>query len=260
MSAAVALQMFGADLLKLRKKRSTLIWALVLALAPVLVFFIVKAAQHSSNPLAHEPAGGIQGYRDGLRAVAIFFGPLAAILIGVEAGAGDVSAGVFRDLVVTGRARGALFASRIPAALTLCWTVVLGAFALLLIGTYALASGRPTPDAALIFNGLGFMLLSTGVICVVAVGFASLTGSKAASITALIGWQLVASPLISQISSLGTARRALLSESVSHFSPVETGGHGASVTVPGATAVIVIAAWLVVFVALGAWRTRRMDA
>jgi ABC-type transport system involved in multi-copper enzyme maturation permease subunit len=256
----IALQMFGADLLKLRKKRSTLIWALVLALAPVLIFYIVKVVQHSSNPLKYEPAGGLQGYRDGLRAVAIFFGPLAAILIGVEAGAGDVSAGVFRDLVVTGRSRAALFASRIPAALTLCWTVVIGAFALVSIGTFAFASKLPTPDGALVFNGLGFSLLSTGVICAVAVGFASLTGSKAASITALIGWQLVASPLISQISSLGSARRGLLSESVAHFSPVEAGGHGANVAVPAGTALVVVVLWLVVFVGIGAWRTKQMDA
>jgi ABC-type transport system involved in multi-copper enzyme maturation permease subunit len=258
--SAVALQMFGADLLKLRKKRGTLIWALVLALAPVVVFFAVKAVQHSSNPLQHEPAGGIQGYRDGLRAVALIFGPLAAILIGVEAGAGDVSAGVFRDLVVTGRSRAALFASRIPAALALCWCVVLGGFVLLLLGTYLLASGGSTPGASIVLNGLCFTLLSTGAICVIAVGFASLVGSKAASITALIGWQLVASPLISQISSLGSARRGLLSDSVAHFSPVDTGGHGANVAVPQGTALIVVVVWLGVFVGLGAWRTRRMDA
>jgi ABC-type transport system involved in multi-copper enzyme maturation permease subunit len=257
---AIALQMFGADLLKLRKKRGTLIWALVLALAPVVVFFAVKGAQHSSNALQYEPAGGIQGYRDGLRAVAIFFGPLAAILIGAEAGAGDVSAGVFRDLVVTGRSRGALFASRIPAALAMCWSVMLGAFALLLIGTYALASGRPTPGAALVLNGLGFMLLSTGVICVVAVGFASLTGSKAASITALIGWQLVASPLIAQIGSLGSARQGLLNQAIAHFSPVSLGDRGGNVTLSHGTAIVVLVIWLGLFVALGAWRTRRMDA
>ena len=60
----------------------------------------------------------------------MFFGPLAAILIGVEAGAGDASAGVFRDLVATGRSRLALFASRVPAALALCWLVVLIGYAL----------------------------------------------------------------------------------------------------------------------------------
>jgi ABC-type transport system involved in multi-copper enzyme maturation permease subunit len=258
---AIASQMFGADLLKLRKKRGTLIWALVLALGPVIVFLTVKAIQHSSNPQRYGPAGGSAGFSDGLRVLALFFGPLAAILIGVEAGTGDASAGVFRDLVVTGRSRVALFASRAPAALALCWAVMLVAFVLLLAGVYLFASGLPTPDLALVLNGLGFMLLATGVVCVVAVGFASLTNSKPASITALIGWQLVASPLITQISSLGSAREGLLSQAIAHFSPVHIdGGRGATVTLSQGVAVIVVLAWLAVFLALGAWRTRRMDA
>jgi ABC-type transport system involved in multi-copper enzyme maturation permease subunit len=257
---AIALQMFGADLLKLRKKRGTLIWALVLALGPVIVFLTVKAIQHSSNPAQHEPAGGTPGFSDGLRVLALFFGPLAAILIGVEAGTGDASAGVFRDLIVTGRSRVALFASRVPAALALCWAVMLVAFLLLLAGVYAFASNLPTPDAALVLNGFGFMLLATGVVCVVAVGFASLTNSKPASVTALIGWQLVASPLISQISSLGSAREGLLNQALTHFSPVHVDGRGATIAISQSVAVIVVLAWLAVFLALGAWRTRRMDA
>ena len=86
------------------------------------IFFIVRAIQHSSTPAEHGPAGGIDRlHRRRCALLALFFGPLAAILIGVEAGAGDASAGVFRDLVVTGRSRLALFASRVPAALALCW-------------------------------------------------------------------------------------------------------------------------------------------
>ena len=120
-SVTVATQMFGADFLKLRRKRGILIWALVLALAPIVIFFMVMAIQHASNPAKYEPAGGASNFGDGLRVLALFFGPLAAILIGVEAGTSDASAGVFRDLVVTGRSRLALFASRVPAALALCW-------------------------------------------------------------------------------------------------------------------------------------------
>jgi hypothetical protein len=60
MSATIAAQMTGADLLKLRKKRGTLIWALVLALAPILIFFVVSAIQRSSNPAKYGPAGGTQ--------------------------------------------------------------------------------------------------------------------------------------------------------------------------------------------------------
>ncbi len=257
---AVALSMFGADVLKLRKRRGTLIWVLVLALLPVIVLFTVKAIQHSSNPVKYGPAGGTEGFTDGLRLLCLFFGPLAAILIGVEAGTGDASAGVFRDLIVTGRSRLALFASRVPAALAVCWSVVLVAYGLVLLGTFAFASNLPTPDSTLVLNGLGFALLATGVVCVVAVGFASLTTSKPASITVLIGWQLVASPLIAQISSLGRGRDALLSQAVVHFSPVHIGDRNAAVTMSQGTALIVLAAWLAVFLALGAWRTRSMDA
>jgi ABC-type transport system involved in multi-copper enzyme maturation permease subunit len=261
MNATIAAQMTGADFLKLRRKRGTLIWAFVLAVAPIVVFFLVTAIQHSSNPHKYEPAGGLHAFSDGLRVLALFFGPLAAILIGVEAGTGDASAGVFRDLVVTGRSRLALFASRVPAALAVCWTVILIGFALLVAGVFVFASNLPTPGTSLILNGLGFALLATGVLCVVAVGFASLTTSKPASITALIGWQLVASPLIANISSLGSAREGILSQALAHFSPVHIdGGRGATVTLSQGTAILVTAAWLAVFLALGAWRTSRMDA
>ena len=256
---AVALRMTGADFLKLRKKRGTLIWVLVLALLPVIVLFTVKAIQHSSNAVQYGPAGGTSGFIDGLRLLCLFFGPLAAILIGVEAGTGDASAGVFRDLVVTGRSRLALFASRVPAALAVCWLVAVSGYLLVLLGTFAFASGLPTPDTALVLNGLGFALLATGVVCVVAVGFASLTTSKPAAITALIGWQLVASPLIANISSLGSGRDVVLSQAIAHFSPVHVGDRGL-VTMSQGAGLLVIVAWIAVFLALGAWRTRTMDA
>lgn len=257
-------QMVGADFLKLRKRRGTLAWALLLALVPLLLFFIVRAAQHSSNPVEHAAAGGISGYQDALRILAVFFGPLAAILIGVDAGAGDVSAGVFRDLVVTGRSRLALFASRVPAAIALTWLVALAGYAVLAIGTYTLADGTPTPGSAAMLNGLGFTLLSTAVICTVAVGFSSLTASRPAALVVLIGWQLVASPILTNISSLGSARELVLREAIDHFSPVglgDRGGRGGqSVTLSPGTAVLVMAGWAIVFLVLGAWRTRTMDA
>jgi ABC-type transport system involved in multi-copper enzyme maturation permease subunit len=261
-SFTVGAQMFGADFLKLRRKRGIMIWALVLAVAPILIFFLVSAIQHSSNPGKYGPAGGVNNFGDGLRVLTLFFGPLAAILVGVEAGTGDASAGVFRDLVVTGRSRLALFASRVPAALAVCWIVIVSAYVLLLAGSLIFASNLPTPGGALILNGLGFALLGTGVLCVIAVGLASLTSSKPAAIIVMIAWQIVASPLIASISSLGNSRRAILSQAVAHFSPVHVGegGHGASVTMSEGTALLVVVVWVAVFLALGAWRTRTMDA
>jgi ABC-type transport system involved in multi-copper enzyme maturation permease subunit len=265
-SATIAARMTSADFLKMRKRKVTLIWAFLLALLPLVLYFVVAAAQHSSNP-ANAPAGGFKGFQDTLRLVALFFGPLAAILVGTDAGAGDFSAGVFRDLVVTGRSRLALFATRVPAALALTWLIVLVGYALGVIGTFLFAAGTPTPSASTIANGLGFTLLSTGVICVVAVGLASLTTSRPGTLVALIGWQLIASPILTNISSLGSSRKLVLREAIAHFSPVNLdngGGHGpargGAVTMGSATAVIVMTGWLIVFLALGAWRTRTMDA
>jgi hypothetical protein len=258
---AVAGQMIGADFLKLRKRRGTVIWSLLLALVPLLIYFIVAGLQHSSNPSEHAPAGGTNGFTDTIRIVGAVFGPLAAILIGAEGGAGDAAAGVFRDLVATGRSRLALFGSRVPASILLSWIITCVAYAILAIGVVALASGSSTPSGADMLNGLGFCILSTGVICAVAVGFASVTTSRPATLTTLIGWQLVASPILANISSLGSARKLILSQAVFHFSPIALGGgRGAEVHMGTGTAIAVMAGWLVVFLALGAWRTRTMDA
>jgi ABC-type transport system involved in multi-copper enzyme maturation permease subunit len=267
----VATQMFGADFLKLRKKRSILIWALVLALAPIVIMFVVGAIQHASNPTTYNPttghiegfgpAGGLEAFHVGMRLLGgLFFGPLVAILIGVEAGTSDTSAGVFRDLVVTGRSRAALFFSRVPAALLMCWLLIVSAYVLVLIGTFVFAGGLATPDGAEILNGLGFVVLATGVLCAVSVGFASLITSKPGAIIALIAWQVIASPLISSISSLGKVREIILNQAISHFSQVTLDGHATNLTLSEGVALLVLVGWLVVFLALGAWRTRTMDA
>jgi ABC-type transport system involved in multi-copper enzyme maturation permease subunit len=259
---SIALRMFGADFLKVRKKRGIVIWSLVLTVGIVILVFAVTAIQHASNPIKHEPAGGMTAFRDGVRVIALIFGPLAAILIGVEAGTTDPSAGVFRDLVVTGRSRLALFASRVPAALAVCWMVILSAYLLLIAGVFLFSSSLPTPNGALLFNGLLFVLMATGVICAISVGFASLTTSRPGAIIALIAWQIVASPILLAITSLGSARKGLLSQAIAHFSPVSAtdGGRGTHVSMSEGTALIVMLIWLVVFLALGAWRTRTMDA
>jgi ABC-type transport system involved in multi-copper enzyme maturation permease subunit len=257
---AVAAQMFGADFLKLRKKRGILIWALVLAVAPVVLFFVIGAILHAANPSENGPAGGLSNFHIGMRLLGgLFFGPLAAILIGVEAGTGDASAGVFRDLVVTGRSRLALFASRVPAALAVCWLVIVSAYLLVLLGTFVFASNQSTPDSALIFNSFGFLLLGSGALCAVAVGFASLTTSRPAAIIALIAWQVIASPLLASISIFGNVRNVILDQAITHFSPVELGDRVSNLSMSGGLAVVVIVGWLAVFLGLGAWRTARMD-
>jgi ABC-type transport system involved in multi-copper enzyme maturation permease subunit len=254
----IARQMVSAEFLKLRKKRSLLAWALLLAAGSVTLFFTWNAIAHASNP-AKPPAGGTIGFGHALQAIGIFIGPLAAVLIGAEAGAGDSGSGVFRDLVVTGRSRLALFAARIPGALMLCLSVTAVGYAVIVAGSLLLADGAPTPSAATILNGFAWALLVDGTICVVAVGLASLTNSRPVTITSLIGFELVASPLLLQTSSLGAIRKILLDSSVLHLAPVTSQG---APVIPESlfVALLVMGLWLLVAAGLGAWRTVSMDA
>jgi len=113
---AIALRMFDADLLKLRRSANADL-GLVLG-CPRDLLFTVKAIQHSSNP-ARYGRRRHRRFSDG-RLLCLFFGPLARVLVGVEAGTGDSSAGVFRDLVVTD-ARAWRCSPRASRALAVCW-------------------------------------------------------------------------------------------------------------------------------------------
>ena len=126
MTLTVARQMIGAEILKVRRNRAVMAFALLLTVGVVVLMYGYIAIEHASNPLQNEPAGGILGMHRGVRDLGEFFGMLAAVLIGAEVGTADLSSGVFRDLVTTGRSRLALFGVRLPAAaiVTLCLSAV----------------------------------------------------------------------------------------------------------------------------------------
>ena len=77
----------------------------------------------------------------------LYFGSFAAILIGAEAGTVDLTAGVFRDLVATGRSRTALFLTRIPAAIAVAMVFTLGGFLLTVAAAFAFHGPTPAPGA-----------------------------------------------------------------------------------------------------------------
>ncbi len=259
LNLTIAGQMIGAELLRLRKKRGFVALALLAVVAPLAIAIGYDAIQHASDPSHHGPAGGLHNYSGILGLLGVFMGPVAAVLVGAEAGAGDVAAGVFRDNVLTGRSRTALFLARIPAALAVSLTVTAIGFVLGLAATFGFAGGSPTPDPALILQSVGWLALANATVCVVAVGLGSLTGSRPGTITALIGWQLVLSPLLVRSSSLGSIRHGLL-DGVFLFlkpGPVDS---APAITMSIGVAVVVLAIWLLVLPSLGAWRTRTRDA
>jgi hypothetical protein len=260
MTLTVARQMIGAEILKVRRNRGVMALALLLTVGAIVLMYGYIAVQHASNPLQNEPAGGILGMHRGIRDLGQFFGMLAAVLIGAEVGTADLSSGVFRDLVTTGRSRLALFGVRLPAAaiVTLCLSGA--AYALVLVVTFVFAGGTPTPGLGLILQGAGWIALANVVVTALAVGVGSVTGSRALALTAVIGWQAILTNILVDASSLGSVRGALLTPALSNLAPLNLGSSDNPVPMATGVAVLVIGLWLVIPQLVGVWRTRAQDA
>jgi ABC-type transport system involved in multi-copper enzyme maturation permease subunit len=258
MTLTVARQMIGAEILKVRRNRSVMAFALLLTVGVVVLFYGYDAIQHASDPVQNSPAGGLNGFRHGVEALGVFFGMLAAVLIGAEVGTADVSSGVFRDLVATGRSRLALFAVRLPAAAIVSLCLSAAAYALVLLATFVFADGTATPGLGLILQSAGWIALANVVVAGVAVGVGSMSGSRALTLTAVIGWQAILTNLLVNVRSLGSVRDALLTPALQQLMPVK--GDRLDVVMAVGIAVLVICAWLVIPQALGAWRTQARDA
>jgi hypothetical protein len=255
----VARQMVGADLLRLRKKRGTVALALAVMLVPLVIMTGYDVVRHASDPAHYSPAGGLTSYGRVLDLLGLYMGPVAAILIGAEAGAGDLAAGVFRDNALTGRSRTALFLSRIPAAVAVTLTVTGIAFVIGVAATFSFAGGLATPSLSVILQSVAWLALANSIVCVIALGLASLTGSRTGTITALIGWELVLSPVVVQATSLGSLRRGLLDSVLGFLKPGPLTG-APVIPMPVVVAVVVLIGWLLVLPGLGAWRMRTRDA
>jgi hypothetical protein len=244
-------RLVGAEILKLRKRRGLVLATLVLTVVPMIV--------HAANSAKHGPAGGAVNFADSLN----FLGDLsvvAAILVGATLGTSDLGAGVFRELVVTGRSRLALFAARVPAGLALLLPFVAAAFAITATASTLLAGSLDAPSGTLIAHSLGWLVLTSSASLLLALGVSSLVGSRATSIGVLFGWSIVASPLLLQIASLGFLREGLLRSATQRFEPASILGDGQPVAMSLAAATAVVLAWTLVSLAVGAWRTSTRDA
>ena len=244
-------RLVGAELLKLHRRRQLLLASLVLIVAPMVVTYIVLAALHAANPGTYGPAGGVDNLRGSLELLTQI-GAVAAVLVGVNAGGGDLAAGVFRELVVTGRSRLALFAARIPAGLALLLSLVAVAFAIAATSSVALAGSGQTPAAGLLLGYAGWVGLVTALGFLVALGVSSLLDSRATSIGLLLAWQLAVAPLLLQTGKLDPL---LLGAALKRIEP---GAGRGSLSLMTATLLLVV--WTIVPLAAGAWRTQTRDA
>jgi hypothetical protein len=187
---------------------------------------------------------------------------VAAVIVGVTAGAGDLGSGVFRTLVVTGRSRSRLFAARVPGGLALLLPFVAAGFAVAVVASTALAGSEPQPDASFIVRTGAWVGLQAALAFAIGLGVGSLFGSRGMSIGVVLGWILALEPLLLALNVLGSLRIGLLAAAGQRLEPTSKyveGGDPAVAMSVGAAA-LVVALWALVPLAMGAWRTATRDA
>jgi hypothetical protein len=130
--------------LELRKRRGLMVVAALLTVGlPVLVLGI-RLIYHLADSKGSGPAGNPGIFQD-LMSPMDSFGFIIAATIGAAAGTTDLSDGMFRHLVITGRSRIALYLARIPAGLSIILPLVAVAFTIVcLVTSYA---GTPQPSS-----------------------------------------------------------------------------------------------------------------
>jgi ABC-type transport system involved in multi-copper enzyme maturation permease subunit len=249
-------RMITAELLRIRRNRALMIWAFVLTTGSITALYVIAQGFHLNDAAQNGPAGGADNLRHGLEALSLI-GGVAAAIVGTSVGTSDLSSGVFRDLVVTGRSRVALFFARVPGMLLFWVPLILLAYAVAVGFDLAFAGGLATPTlAAIVKDGLWALLVTSIVLCV-SLGVSSLIGSRGISIGVLLGWELAVTPLVLNISVLGVTREALLQAAVRRVQPFPSDQPTLGMSL--AAAIAVLALWAVVPLAAGAWRTATRD-
>jgi hypothetical protein len=256
------LPLVRADLLKLRRNRGVFWTAAAMTIGPVVFAYTIVVILHAVNPAHHGPAGGVEnlGHVTGLLALV---GSVAAVLAGAAAGAGDLGSRVFRELVVTGRSRLALFASRIPGGLAFLVPLVAVAVALMAGASVVFAGSLPAPSATLLAEAGIWLTLDIAFYFVLALGLASVIGSRAQTIGILLAWRLAVTPILLSIGALGAGRDVLPQAAFERLVPQvlnEYVRQGPIVSMSIVTAVATILVWTGVALAVGAWRTAKRDA
>jgi hypothetical protein len=252
-------RLVSAEFLKLRKRRGLVISVSALTILPMIIGYTVLLSIHAANPAKHGPAGGLEnlsGSMDMLSTLSV----VAAILVGATLGAGDLGSGVFRELVVTGRSRLALFAARVPAGLGLLLPIVGAGFAITAIGSIVFAGSLDAPSASLLVGSAAWLALVTSLALVLALGVSSTLGSRGTTIGIVLGWQIVAAPVLLEIKTLGSLREGLLGAASGRLAPAALFEGSPTVAMSLSAAALVVIAWTVVPLAIGAWRTCTRDA
>ncbi len=116
--------MIATRIMELRKRRGLMIALVLLDIGFPALFYLIRLIGHAFAPRANPPAGSALIFTVFAVGFLPTFGFIVAITVGCTAGSRDLTEGMFRHLVVTGRSRLALYLARIPGGLAIVVSLV----------------------------------------------------------------------------------------------------------------------------------------
>jgi hypothetical protein len=111
--------MIATRVMELRKRRGLMIALIVVNIGLPALFLLIRLLLHAFAPRTNPPAGNEIIFAVLVAGLLYTFGFIVAATVGCTAGSRDLTEGMFRHLVVTGRSRLALYLARIPAGLAI---------------------------------------------------------------------------------------------------------------------------------------------
>jgi hypothetical protein len=254
------MRLVSAEFLKLRKRTGLVLAAFGLTVVPALIILVVDGGGD---------AGGVAKFGDQVGIVASL-SIVAGILVGATLGTSDVSTGVFRDLVVTGRSRLDLFAARVPAGLALVLAAGAAGYALVVLTTQSSAGtiesslyriGTEAPSTGLMLETGAWIALVCASSFALSLGVSSLVGSLGGSIAILLALWLVVTPFVQNVEALEWLSDAILISGLDRVMPDGlTQGPPEPELMSLTAAIVVLIAWTAAPMLAGAWRTMTRDA
>ena len=153
--------MITTRFMELRKRRGLMIALIAVNIGIPVIFLSVRLISHAVDPKSFGPAGGYTIFTTLVLGFLYVFGFIVAAVVGCTAGSVDLTDGMFRHLVITGRSRMALYLARIPAGLAIVIAMVAVGYTIVCAVCVFAAPAQLNYDGVTVPQGLSRSALDT---------------------------------------------------------------------------------------------------
>lgn len=264
-----------AKLLDLRKRRTLMAVTAAFTVGLPIVFYGIRVIYHLSDPAHFGPAGTPSAFATAGTLMAEF-GFIIAVVLGATAGTSDLTDGMFRQLVITGRSRLALYLARIPAGLGILLSLAAVGFTVACLATgfpsSPAAPGVLTPSAGALAGAGLWLELYLVIGFTVGLGLGALMGQRTVPVVLLIVLEIIITPALADhaLPHFVNVERLVVGVAMDQLKPAVLAG-GVHIGPTGGVALVippmptlamtaVIIGWIISWLAVGAWKMATRDA